>query len=61
MDLGVLTLKPGALDPSFYPDAQSNIPRLLPSHSAIIEWRALTVVELYVPIVVMSMMLTHAQ
>lgn len=56
----MLTLKPGALDPAFYPDAQSNIPRLPPSHPAIIEWRALTVVELYVSIAVISVMLTHA-
>ena len=45
-DLGVLSLKPGALAPSFYPDPTSGIPRLLPSHPAMIEWRAMTVIEL---------------
>ncbi|KAI0694138.1 DUF1688-domain-containing protein [Cytidiella melzeri] len=46
VDLGVLTLKPGALPPSAYPGPQSTIPRLIPSHSAIVEWRAMTVIEL---------------
>lgn len=46
--MGVLTLKQGALAPSFFPDPSSGIPRLLPSHPAIVEWRAMTVIELYV-------------
>ncbi|KAJ3559645.1 hypothetical protein NM688_g216 [Phlebia brevispora] len=46
VDFGVLTLKPGALPTSLYPDPESNIPRLLPSHPAIVEWRAMTVIEL---------------
>ena len=48
VDLGVLTLKLGALPSSFYPDPSTGIPRLLPSHPAIVEWRAMTVIELYV-------------
>lgn len=48
VDIGVLTLKPGALPASFFPDPSSGIPRLLPSHPAIVEWRAMTVIELYV-------------
>ncbi|KAI0088335.1 DUF1688-domain-containing protein [Irpex rosettiformis] len=46
VDYGVLTLKPGALPQSVYPDPQSSIPRLVPSHPAIVEWRAMTVIEL---------------
>lgn len=48
MDLGVLSLRPGAIDASLYPDPSSGIPKLPPSHPAIIEWRAMTVIELYV-------------
>lgn len=48
VDLGVLTLKSGALPESFYPDAKSGIPRLPPSHPAIVEWRAMTVIQLCV-------------
>ncbi|KAI0628934.1 DUF1688-domain-containing protein [Trametes polyzona] len=46
VDLGVLTLRPGVLDASLYPDPNSGIPRLPPSHPAIVEWRAMTVIEL---------------
>ncbi|KAH9884629.1 hypothetical protein C8Q73DRAFT_660704 [Cubamyces lactineus] len=46
VDLGVLSLRPGALDASLYPDPNSGIPKLPPSHPAIIEWRAMTVIEL---------------
>ncbi|TFK45669.1 DUF1688-domain-containing protein [Heliocybe sulcata] len=46
VDFGVLTLKQGALPASFYPNPSSNIPRLVPSHPAIVEWRAMTVIEL---------------
>ncbi|KAI0761540.1 hypothetical protein BD413DRAFT_607139 [Trametes elegans] len=34
-------------DASFYPDSTSGISKLPPSHPAIIEWHALTVIELY--------------
>ena len=45
IDFGVLCLKPpGVLQQSLYPDAQTGIPRLLPSHAAVAEWRAMTVV-----------------
>ncbi|KAG8862690.1 hypothetical protein FRC20_011079 [Serendipita sp. 405] len=46
VDLGVLTLRPNVLSSEFYPDPSSKIPRLPPSHPAIIEWRAMTVIEL---------------
>lgn len=48
VDFGVLTLKTDALPSSFYPHTSSTIPRLPPSHPAIIEWRAMTVIELCV-------------
>ena len=44
MDLGVLTLKPGALPI----DPVSKLPNAEPSHSAVVEWRALTVILLCV-------------
>jgi hypothetical protein len=42
IDLGVLTLKPGlkALANT------SDVPCLPPSHGAVVEWRAMTVIEL---------------
>jgi len=46
VDLGVLSLKPLAIPASYYPSASSEIPRLPPSHPAIVEWRAMTVIEL---------------
>ena len=46
VDLGVLSLKPLAIPASYYPPASSEIPRLPPSHPAIVEWRAMTVIEL---------------
>jgi len=46
VDLGVLTLRPGAILESFYPDPHSSIPKLPPSHPAIVEWRAMTIIEL---------------
>ncbi|KAI0046326.1 DUF1688-domain-containing protein [Auriscalpium vulgare] len=46
VDLGVLTLKPGAIPQSFYESSSATIPQLPPSHPAIIEWRAMTVIEL---------------
>ena len=46
VDLGVLQLKPGSLSSSFYPDPKSSIPKLPPSHPAIVEWRAMTIIEL---------------
>ncbi|KAJ7482024.1 hypothetical protein FB451DRAFT_1338457 [Mycena latifolia] len=42
LDLGVLSLKPGVLPV----DPAAGVPRLEPSHPAIIEWRALTVILL---------------
>lgn len=48
MDLGVLSIRRESLGDGFYPDKESPIPRIPPSHSAIIEWRALTVILLYV-------------
>ena len=48
VDLDVLSIKPSSIPPSFYPNAGSQIPKLPPSHPAIVEWRAMTVIELYV-------------
>ncbi|KIJ62080.1 hypothetical protein HYDPIDRAFT_182886 [Hydnomerulius pinastri MD-312] len=45
VDFGVLTLRPGVLSSECYPD-RSGIPRLPPSHPAVVEWRAMTVIEL---------------
>lgn len=44
VDYGVLTLKPNALPI----DPTSGLPRVPPSHPAIVEWRAMTVIELYI-------------
>jgi hypothetical protein len=44
VDLGVLTLKPDALPK----DPKSGLPHAVPSHPAIVEWRAMTVIELCV-------------
>ena len=38
-----MTLKPDVLPK----DAKSGLPRAVPSHPAIVEWRAMTVIELY--------------
>jgi Protein of unknown function (DUF1688) len=46
VDLGVLSLKPLAIPAAYFPTASSPIPRLPPSHPAIVEWRAMTVIEL---------------
>ncbi|KAG8716672.1 hypothetical protein FRC09_015413 [Ceratobasidium sp. 395] len=45
VDFGVLTLRKETVS-SFYPDPKVDIARLAPSHPAIIEWRAMTVIEL---------------
>ncbi|KAG6887673.1 hypothetical protein C0995_013625 [Termitomyces sp. Mi166 len=42
VDLDVLTLKPNLLPI----DPTSNLPKVPPSHPAIVEWRAMTVIEL---------------
>jgi Protein of unknown function (DUF1688) len=46
VDLGVLSLKALAIPAAYFPTASSPIPRLPPSHPAIVEWRAMTVIEL---------------
>jgi hypothetical protein len=46
VDTGVLSLKPNTLESSLYPNGTDAPPRLPPSHPAIIEWRALTVILL---------------
>jgi len=48
VDFGVLTLRSGVLSPEHFQDG-SAIPRLEPSHPAVVEWRAMTVIELFVP------------
>lgn len=54
VDFGVLTLRPNVLDAQYFPGGTSRsggmgIPCLPPSHPAVVEWRAMTVIELYVP------------
>ena len=44
VDFGVLTLKKDKISTV----SQSGIPCIPPSHPAILEWRAMTVIELYV-------------
>ncbi|TDL20700.1 DUF1688-domain-containing protein [Rickenella mellea] len=46
LDFGILSLRPDVIPSSFYPDPDSNVPKLPPSHPAIVEWRAMTVIEL---------------
>lgn len=60
VDLGVLSLKPSAIPASYYPSVSSPIPRLPPSHPAIVEWRALTVIELCVTIRFSSRVIFHS-
>lgn len=48
VDLGVLSIKQFSIPASFYRNEDSTIPKLPPSHPAIVEWRAMTVIELYV-------------
>lgn len=52
VDLGVLTLRTDTLSPADFPDGhehlRSGIPRLSPAHPAVVEWRAMTVIELCV-------------
>jgi hypothetical protein len=43
IDLGVLSFRPQTLSP----DPKTGIPHAPASHPAIIEWRAMTIVELY--------------
>lgn len=50
VDLEVLSIKPSSIPGAFYPNKGSPIPKLPPSHPAIVEWRAMTVIELYVRI-----------
>ncbi|KAH7882868.1 hypothetical protein F5I97DRAFT_1831757 [Phlebopus sp. FC_14] len=45
VDFGVLALRPNVLASECYPD-NSDIPHLPPSHPAVVEWRAMTVIEL---------------
>lgn len=55
VDFGVLKLRPDVLPPEYLPD-RSTIPRLPPSHPAVVEWRAMTVIELSVsPLFVFDM------
>ncbi|KAK8861574.1 hypothetical protein IAR55_002396 [Kwoniella newhampshirensis] len=46
VDLGALTIKPDTLGPNAYPNGQDKPPVLEPSHPAVIEWRAMTVISL---------------
>lgn len=47
VDFEVLSIKP-SIPAWFYPAKGLPIPKLPPSHPAIVEWRAMTVIELCV-------------
>ncbi|WVQ64905.1 uncharacterized protein L199_003074 [Kwoniella botswanensis] len=44
VDLDVLSINPSSLGPNAYPNGQDKPPVLEPSHPAVIEWRAMTVI-----------------
>ncbi|WVQ79123.1 hypothetical protein IAT38_001218 [Cryptococcus sp. DSM 104549] len=46
VDLGALTIKPDTLGAGAYPNGADKPPVLEPSHPAVIEWRAITVISL---------------
>ncbi|KAF8552274.1 DUF1688-domain-containing protein [Imleria badia] len=47
IDFSMLRLRPNVLDAQCFPQGTRNgIPRLPPSHPAVVEWRAMTVIEL---------------
>ncbi|WRT65696.1 uncharacterized protein IL334_002642 [Kwoniella shivajii] len=46
VDLGVLTIKSSSLGDNAYPNGNNKPPVLEPSHPAVIEWRAMTVISL---------------
>ncbi|WWD16515.1 hypothetical protein CI109_100942 [Kwoniella shandongensis] len=46
VDLGALMIKPDSLGANAYPNGEDKPPVLEPSHPAVIEWRALTVISL---------------
>ncbi|OXG14982.1 hypothetical protein C367_05644 [Cryptococcus neoformans Ze90-1] len=46
IDLGALTIKPESLGGNAYPNGTDKPPVLEPSHPAVIEWRAVTVISL---------------
>ncbi|WVR03814.1 hypothetical protein IAU60_000810 [Kwoniella sp. DSM 27419] len=46
VDLGALSIKADTLGPSAYPNGDDKPPVLEPSHPAVIEWRAMTVISL---------------
>lgn len=50
IDLGAFIIKPESLGGNAYPNGKDKPPVLEPSHPAVIEWRALTVISLYVSI-----------
>jgi len=46
VDHGVLTIRPETLPPNAYPNGKDKPPVLEPSHPAVVEWRAVTVIAL---------------
>jgi hypothetical protein len=46
MDLGLVTIKPDSLPSAAYPKGRDSPPRIDPSHPAVVEWRAITVITL---------------
>lgn len=60
VDFGVLTLRTDVLAPEHVGDG-STIPRLPPSHPAVVEWRAMTVIELSVLVLCCSVNATDVR
>ena len=48
VDLGLLTIRPDSLPVDAYPNGRHQPPVLEPGHPAVVEWRAVTVITLYV-------------
>lgn len=46
MDLGLISLKDGALSDSDYPSGRDQPPSVEPGHPLVVEWRAITVITL---------------
>ena len=46
MDIGLISIRPGSLPADAYPQGKDQPPVLEPSHPAVVEWRAITVITL---------------
>jgi hypothetical protein len=46
IDHGLLVLRRDALPDSIFPNGRDGLPLIAPSHPAVVEWRAVTVIAL---------------